>query len=476
MNCRAMKERGSMWNRMTAIAFAVLCWPIVAPAQPAITAVVNGASFEAGVPRGCLVSLFGSKLAQSTASASALPLPKKLAGTVVTVGDLELEAPLYFVSPGQINFQLPFEALGSTLSIVVTTAEGRSKPMLLTVADSGPGIFTRSGDGKGRAVAFGGDLRPLDAATAGSPIILYATGLGPTDPPVLSGSPGVSVEPLNRVVNLPEVVVGEFPARVDFAGIAPGFAGVYQLNVVPQQIGTDRVFIRSQGRTSNVASIGVVGAGRNVANASGTIEAIYPTDTDRASGYSPMLLAVKFTARMDILPSAGPFLIAAVTDAATSIIAVDPANASFEGTATVPTQASRAGDFSGAEFRAIDFLSCHQEAVGVVCFPFPGNIIPASRIPPGERRALDLIPLPNTTVPHSATGILKVQGTARRGSTFLIDGQNNSSVSVFAGYLLLPIPQALPVSPSSTGTTTLKLFIDGNMVASTDIVYRVLPF
>jgi uncharacterized protein (TIGR03437 family) len=59
---------------------------------------------------------------------------------VVTVGALELEAPLYFVSPGQINLQLPFEALGSPLPIIVTTPEGKSKPLVLTLAASGPGI------------------------------------------------------------------------------------------------------------------------------------------------------------------------------------------------------------------------------------------------------------------------------------------------------------------------------------------------
>src|SRR3954466_559214 len=189
-----------MSNRIAAVAVALFCWSVAAPAQPTITSILNAASFEAGVPRGCLVSIFGSGLAQSNASADGLPLPKKLGGTVVTVGELDLEAPLYFVSPGQINLQLPFEALGNPLPIVVTTPEGRSKPVLLSVAASGPGIFTQSRDGKGRALAFGADLQPLTAATPGSPIILYATGLGPTDPPVLSGSPGVSAEPFNRVV------------------------------------------------------------------------------------------------------------------------------------------------------------------------------------------------------------------------------------------------------------------------------------
>ena len=82
----------------------------------------------------------------------------------MTVGDLELEAPLYFVSPGQINLQLPFEALGGVLSIVVTTPQGRSKPMLLTLAAFGTGHLYRSGDGKGKALAFGPDIKPLDVS------------------------------------------------------------------------------------------------------------------------------------------------------------------------------------------------------------------------------------------------------------------------------------------------------------------------
>jgi uncharacterized protein (TIGR03437 family) len=464
-----------MSPRIAAIPFALFCWPVALLAQPAITAVVNGASFETGVVRGSIVSLFGSNLADSTERAKSLPLPTKLAGTTVAVGDLELEAPLYFVSPVQINLQLPFEALGGVLSIVVSTPQGKSKPMLLTLADSGPGIFTRTGDGKGKALVIGPDFQLLDNVTPGAPIILYATGLGPTDPPVLSGSAGASAEPLSRVVNVPEVVVGDFPARVDFAGMAPGLPGVYQLNVVPQQLGTDRLFIRSQGRLSNSTTIGIGGGGRNVANASGTIEAIYPTASAFPGGFSAMLLAVKFTARMDILPSAGSFLIAAVSDAGTSIVTVDPANGSYDASVTVPTPAARAGDFSAAEFRVLDLLTCQQTASGVVGQPFPGNILPASRIPPDLFAALSQIPLPNTPSTRSATALLQVHGTARQGSTFVIDGQNNSSVSVFAGYLQLPLPASLGSFTPSTRTTTVKLFVDGQMVASSDVQYRV-PF
>jgi uncharacterized protein (TIGR03437 family) len=437
-------------------------------AQPRITAVLNAASFDTATPRGCLVSIFGIKLATSTATADTLPLPRKLAGVAVTMGDLEIEAPLYYVSPGQINAQIPFEALGDTLPLFVTTTEGKSPPFFLTVTASGPGLFTRSGDGKGTALAFDAGFRPLTAAEAGKPIILYAGGLGPTDPPALSGASPATTEPLNRVVSLPDVFIGEAPARVDFAGLAPGLPGVYQLNVVPQQLATDRLFIRSQGRNSNLTSVGaILSAGRNTANVSGTIQAIYPAADSavQPTGYSPLFLAVRFTARMDILPSAGPFVIAAVSEAATSMITVDPAGGTFDGTVTVPTVAARHGDFSDVEFRPIDLVTC----TGAVCQPFPGSIIPLSRISPLELAALNQVPLPDTTAAHSSTGVLKVHGSVRPGTTLVIDDKNNASLSVFAGYLQIPLPP-------KPGTTSLRLYIDGNLVASTDVAYRVLPF
>src|SRR5947209_3112700 len=377
-------------------------------AQPTITAIVNGASFQSGVPRGCVVSIFGSSLADSTIRARTLPLPTKLGNTVLTVSDLEREAPLYFVSSDQINAQIPFEALGTTLAVFVTTAEGKSKPLVLTVADSGPGIFTATGDGKGQALTLGPNFQPVNVAEAGKTLVLYAAGLGPTDPPLLTGTPGKNAEPLNRVVNVPEVFIGEAPARVDFAGLAPGFPGVYQLNVVPQQLSTDRLFIRSQGRISNVVAIAGISGGRNVTNASGTIQAIYPAKTDMPAGYSPLLLVAKFTARMDIVPSAGPFVIAAVSDAATSIITVDPIKGTFEGSVTIPAIRPRFGDFSDSEIRPIDLLTCQATLIGVSCLPFPGGIIPASRIPPAEAKAVGTLPLPNISVPHSSTGLLKI--------------------------------------------------------------------
>ena len=129
-----------------------------------------------------------------------------------------------------------------------------------------------------------------------------------------------------------------------------------------------------------------------------------------------------------------------------------------------------------AEFRVYDLLTCHVENGAPSCFPIPGNILPASRIPPDLLMALAQLPLPNTPANHSATAALKVSGTARRGSTFVIDAQNNSSVSAFGGYLLLPIPATFtPGSGQATRHTTVKLFIDGQLVGSKDVTFPVLP-
>jgi len=440
--------------------------------QPTVTAVVNAASYSTAVTRGSLISIFGTKLARNATSAGSLPLPGKLEDTAVLVGDLELQAPLYFVSSTQINAQLPFEALGDTLSLVVTTAEGRSKPFLLQPAAAAPGLFTRDASGKGPALVFTPNFQPADAAAAGQPLILYATGLGPTDPPVVSGNPGAGQEPFNRVTNAPEVFAGDYPlpAPVTFAGLAPGMAGVYQINVIPQLLASDRLFLRSGGKLSNIVQL-PLRAGQNVTNASGAIQALYPTAQDPV-GVTPHLLVVKFTARMDIGAAAGPFGIAVMTEGMESaVITMDPASGTFEGLLPVPTVASRNGDFSGSSDQRLDLFTCQLAGPGgPTAIPFPGNVIPFSRISPHELQVLQMLPLPMVAVAGSATGLVRVQGQVQRGATFVIDESNNSALSVFAAYI--PVRTLCAQDQS----TSVRLIIDGKQVASTVVNYTAGGF
>jgi uncharacterized protein (TIGR03437 family) len=384
---------------------------------------------------------------------------------MVLVGDLQLAAPLYFVSPTQINAQLPFEALGDTLSLVVTTAEGASKPFLLKPAEFGPGLFTRDGSGKGPALVFTPDFQPVAAAAPGQSLILFATGLGPTDPPVLSGSGGATQEPLNRVTTVPDVLAGDysFPAPVTFAGLAPGLPGVYQINVTPQFLATDRLYLRSSGKLSNMVQIPLK-PGQNVSNASGTVEVLYPTAQVPIT-WTPYLMVVRITARMDIGAAAGPFAIAAVTDGFPSaVITVDPANGTYQGLIPLPTQASHFEDFSTSSDIRYDLLTCNLGPNGTTVIPFPGNILPLSRIPPQEAQILSQLPLPDTPIAASAVGLLTVKGQAKRGSTLAIDGSNNSALATFAAY----IPVKTTCGQGSQ-TTTVRLLIDGAQVASTDV-------
>ena len=454
------------------VLFGLLAMGGALEAQPTLSAIVNGASFSPSVSRGGLISILGTGLARSSVNASTPPLPKRLDDTAVLVGDLELEAPLYFVSPTQINAQLPFEVLGDRVAVVVSTAAGKSRPFILTLATSAPGILTQGPAGKGRAPIFGPNLAPLEALTPGEPMIFYATGLGPTDPPVLSGNPGSAVEPFNRVTTIPEVFVGEAPARVISARLAPGRAGIYEVSVVPQTPATDRLWIRSRGRLSNIADV-PVRPGQNVTNASGSIELVYPTSRGESLTYTPHLVVARFSARLDITPSAGPFLLAAIAEGeARSVVTFDPENSSFQGVVTTPALPPRHGDFSASGLFPFDLITCHRTAPegGVNCFPFPGAIIPRSRIAPQEIEAAGLMPLPDTEPRNSHTGEIRIGGEARRGSTFIINSQNNSRLATLGGYISIEIP------PTANQTVTLKLFVDGKSLASVEVPYKVVAY
>ncbi|MCP5115537.1 MAG: hypothetical protein GY953_32320, partial [bacterium] len=97
--------------RALVIATVIVGLAATAVAQPNVTRVVNAASFETLIAPGSLVSIFGDQLALSTAVSSELPLPKMLDGVTVTIGGMD--APLYCVSPRQINAPVPFETSGA---------------------------------------------------------------------------------------------------------------------------------------------------------------------------------------------------------------------------------------------------------------------------------------------------------------------------------------------------------------------------
>ncbi len=199
--------------------------------------IVNGASFssEAVVSPGSIASLFGMNLAAATVAASWLPLPTMLAGTEVLVNDTP--APLFFVSPLQINFQMPFEVTGPTVRIAVASGGVRGPevmvPVMVKVEPAAPGIFAAVAGGSGQGAVLNEDFSPNSAenpAAVGSVVQIFATGLGATDPPLATGQTGASSPPFNLTTMMPVVMIGGASAEVLSSGMAPGFVGLYQAN------------------------------------------------------------------------------------------------------------------------------------------------------------------------------------------------------------------------------------------------------
>ncbi len=210
--------------------------PIAEIAGPVITSagLVNGASFGRVAPAvGSIASLFGSNLASSTVKAGSLPLPTTLGGVTLRLNSVA--APLFFVSPGQINFQIPWELLGQTQASLTVSKDGVTTiPVTVDLAFFSPGLFSTSKDGTGQGAILDAQGRLVDAsnpARAGEVVQMFCTGLGATNPRVTSGQPGPAAEPLARVAVPVEARVGGRAATVHFAGLAPGFVGLYQVNV-----------------------------------------------------------------------------------------------------------------------------------------------------------------------------------------------------------------------------------------------------
>lgn len=438
---------------------------LVAQLAPSATGVVNGASFVSSLSPGALASIFGSNLASGTAQAQSLPLPAGLLGSKVLIEDSSgknsIAAPLYFVSPGQINFQIPFESAGPKISVTVSTPNGASNVVPVNLTPMAPAIFSKTADGAGAALAFDGNFQPLDKTPRpGSAFILYAAGLGATTPAATTGAGGSASPPLNQVAAPFDVYIGGSRASIAWAGLAPGFAGVYQLNIVPSAEAVGDVVIRcrdcSESNHVHMPPAPLRG-GPNTANASGSVTILYPANQPKLT-YSPGLVVAKVTARFDIKPGAGRFTLSVVTTVGSTsfdnmTITFDPAAGQYSAMIPAPAAASRQGDFSQTGVRALDFLTG---------MPLPGNIVPLSRIDPNLLIALRAVPLPNTP-PTGLHSFYAKAGSIAPGSTFTMDDANNADLLTFASFGAVS-PLDLPV--------TVTLSVDGQVLDIATSTFR----
>jgi uncharacterized protein (TIGR03437 family) len=224
------------------------------------SATVNAASYRAdAVAPGAIVSLFGTSLADDTVAASSIPLPTSLAGASVTFNGVP--APLFFVSPRQINAQVPFETAAGSAMVEVTSKTGISL-MQVAIAPAGPGIFTTNGQGTGEAIVI--DAISFALVTASTPIAaggwiqIYCSGLGAAAKSVTTGDAPPSPSP--ETIARPEVRIDGQAVTMSWAGLAAGFVGLNAVNAqVPAGLsaGAHQLQIIAAGVASNTVTFSV---------------------------------------------------------------------------------------------------------------------------------------------------------------------------------------------------------------------------
>jgi uncharacterized protein (TIGR03437 family) len=200
---------------------------------------VSAASYTGPLAPNAIISIFGTSLAATSVHASSLPLPISLGGVSVTVADrtgTQQQSPLFFVSPQQINAQIPNGLAAGPATLSITTSSGAVVRRFVTLAGVAPGLFAANSTGAGPAAAYlvitHADLSQTSelvaqCGAAGCTPVPLSLG-SPTDTPalVLYGT-GIRGAALSSV----SVSIGAQNLSPFYAGAAPGFAGLDQVNV-----------------------------------------------------------------------------------------------------------------------------------------------------------------------------------------------------------------------------------------------------
>ncbi len=237
---------------------------------PVVTA-VSAASYNGELSAESIVAAFGENLAPGTLTATSVPLPTTLGGVTVKVTDsagVERNAPLFFVSPSQINYQVPPGASGGISQIRVLNGD---QVVVATgavpIVTASPGLFSANSNGQGVPAAsvlrVRGDAQlyepvarydaqsqqfvpaPIDLGPEGDQVflILFGTGLR------AAGAAGV------------RVMIGEEEAELLYAGVAPGFVGLDQVNLrLPRSLigkGAVTIQLTADNRSANPVLVSI---------------------------------------------------------------------------------------------------------------------------------------------------------------------------------------------------------------------------
>lgn len=249
---------------LTQSGITMLPWDFdAAVAAPRIERVVNAADGSGPVAPGSLVSIYGSNLSPVNQASQQMPLPTALGESCLTVNGVPV--PVVYVSSSQINGQVPFQTDGN-VTMLLRTPGGVSDNFNLTVLPTAPTIFrnVEVADQTDLPAVFrssnGLAVTQANPIHRGDTISLMLTGMGRTSPAVENGAPAPG-DPLAAVVTPARVTLGGAELTVEFAGLAPGSVGVYQVTArVPANapLGLDVPLTLTQGSGSTTVPVRVV--------------------------------------------------------------------------------------------------------------------------------------------------------------------------------------------------------------------------
>ena len=205
---------GKSWNMQFPVPFSG------PQTQLSVGGVANAASYQKTYAPGMLVAVFGTALGNFAQSAGTIPLPEYLAGFQAYVNNVP--APLWYVSPGQVNIQIPYETPTTGVVALTVSNPWNEVNYNIRMSSAAPGIFTNAD----------GSLNPYSSGARGQEVAIYITGDGKVSPSLADGATPSPRATVPKPIQAVSLTVGGVPVAtpLPFLGIPSGFVGVTQVN------------------------------------------------------------------------------------------------------------------------------------------------------------------------------------------------------------------------------------------------------
>jgi uncharacterized protein (TIGR03437 family) len=244
--------------------------PTATPTSGLTPALVDGASYRPAVTPGSIATVFAAKLGSAPALASGSWLPTTLGGVSMHFNGF-VPAPFFFVSVDQANIQIPWELQGhDSVSLTVINADGGSASVALPLAAFAPAVFrVNQGSSQGAVTLANSSVLAAPAGTItgaetraaarGDFLTIYCLGLGEVNNRPSTGQPTPDSSSTTKAPVT--VLLNDIAVPASYAGLAPGYVGLYQVNVqIPADAptgGAVTLAVSVGGITSNTVTIAV---------------------------------------------------------------------------------------------------------------------------------------------------------------------------------------------------------------------------